>query len=660
MTNFIYDNTTLAYPKTDLNPIPPGGNPAQYFVASNWNDLAQAVVDLRDVIRSGKYHGFTEQSSDPAPSAYTSSYLWVRTSDKQLLHHRSDGTTRALADKSSDLLPDTDNTYGLGNASKRWASVYGTVLAASTYVQFSNGASAGVSASGTARLRYNNSSLQIQVSVNGGAYVSIIGSPITSKGDLLTHDGTDQIRLGVGTNTQVLTADNTAPSGLKWASAGTSSPLSTKGDIYVYSSVNTRQPVGSNGQVLSADSAQTTGLNWITLTSYTAPLTTKGDLFTRSSSADARLGVGTDGQILSSDSTQTTGLRWITTTTFTSPLSTKGDIYVRNASVDVRLAVGSDGQLLSADSTAATGLKWIAAPTTGIGGSLTIGRVPYASASTTISDTTLYWDNTNGRLGVGVSVPTVSLDVLGSALVSVSVALGGSGNASFFEWGAGQSAAVSGASTGRIRFNASTGKLQYSQATSAYADLSTLDVKDVKVSSGDTTPGYIFDKLVAGSAVSIIKNNAGGNETITLAHSASNFGATADKVTSVLRASVAESHTFATPKVVCQFPFNPQDYTLTNTTRSLKFRAVATNGDTGITTHCQLYNVTDSESIAILNFTAATPTVAETTLTIGASAGQVDDALKTYEVRIWVDSPDGTDDSIELGSAELAVINTIN
>lgn len=44
-------------------------------------------------------------------------------------------------------------------------------------------------------------------------------SPLTTKGDIIVHNGTDNIRVGVGTNNQVLTADSTTASGVKWADA---------------------------------------------------------------------------------------------------------------------------------------------------------------------------------------------------------------------------------------------------------------------------------------------------------------------------------------------------------------------------------------------------------------------------------------------------------
>jgi hypothetical protein len=42
------------------------------------------------------------------------------------------------------------------------------------------------------------------------------------------------------------------------------SPLTTKGDIYTYSTTQDRLPVGTNGQILISDSSQPTGLRWST------------------------------------------------------------------------------------------------------------------------------------------------------------------------------------------------------------------------------------------------------------------------------------------------------------------------------------------------------------------------------------------------------------
>jgi hypothetical protein len=51
-------------------------------------------------------------------------------------------------------------------------------------------------------------------------------------------------------------------SGAAWLGVGGSSPLTTKGDVYTFSTVDTRLGVGANGTVLTADSAQATGLTW--------------------------------------------------------------------------------------------------------------------------------------------------------------------------------------------------------------------------------------------------------------------------------------------------------------------------------------------------------------------------------------------------------------
>jgi len=55
--------------------------------------------------------------------------------------------------------------------------------------------------------------------------------------------------------------------GTSWVAVGTASPLTTKGDVWGYSTTNARVPVGADATVLTADSTQALGVKWAAVSS---------------------------------------------------------------------------------------------------------------------------------------------------------------------------------------------------------------------------------------------------------------------------------------------------------------------------------------------------------------------------------------------------------
>ena len=78
-------------------------------------------------------------------------------------------------------------------------------------------------------------------------------NPTLAAGELGYETDTGKVKIGNGS-----TAWNT----LAYLGGGSVSPLTTKGDLWGYSSADARIPVGSDGQVLVADSSVGLGVKW--------------------------------------------------------------------------------------------------------------------------------------------------------------------------------------------------------------------------------------------------------------------------------------------------------------------------------------------------------------------------------------------------------------
>jgi len=105
----------------------------------------------------------------------------------------------------------------------------------------------------------------------------------------------------------------TAGTNISWdgntlnAAAGGSSPLTTKGDLSGYDTVDARIPIGTNGQVLTADSTEGLGVKWDTPASGVTDHTLLSNIGTKThATLDSE--VGANNSKISFDSTSSTKL----------------------------------------------------------------------------------------------------------------------------------------------------------------------------------------------------------------------------------------------------------------------------------------------------------------------------------------------------------------
>lgn len=191
--------------------------------------------------------------------------------------------------------------------------------------------------------------------------------------------------------------------------------------------------------------------------------------------------------------------------------------------------------------------------------------------------------------------------------------------------------------------------------------LSNLNVSLVVADIVPNTNDALVFCLRRGTSVYFLRGGsiADGETLNPFAAASSSIGASGEKFVGIVGIGARATNPSATPLVVGAIEFDPTVYSLTGTTLSLVFRAIGAIGNPGLTAHAKLYNVTDAEDVATVDFTATSTSSQELALTIGVAAGNIKSGSRIYEVQIWVDSPINPGDTAELYSATLRVINTI-
>ena len=198
---------TVTHSKVSAIPDDPAAVAAGEVVPSDWN-ADHAIVG------AAEFDQATKSSSVPA-----SPYNISSADHGKVIKFRDTGTGSYLTAVLPSRASVTDGFYV-------W--LVSNTSSASEYVKLSPNAGDGLNGTAGDIDIYDEGSALVIADANLSNNWLVLSwnrnfaqlAPATTKGDLVVHNGTANVRLPIGTNTHVLTADSSTATGVKWAAAG--------------------------------------------------------------------------------------------------------------------------------------------------------------------------------------------------------------------------------------------------------------------------------------------------------------------------------------------------------------------------------------------------------------------------------------------------------
>ena len=342
--------------------------------------------------------------------------FWDKTNDRLGVGNGAPAETLSVGTSSQFQVDDTGNILRIHDVPYNWPNVPG---GASTFLEndgsgnlswttiapggvTSVAASSPLSVSGPAGTPTVNLTGVVAIA-NGGTGQSTQTAafdalaPTSAKGDLVVHNGADNVSLPVGTNGTVLLADSTDAEGVVWGQVNLASTATVTGTL----------PVGNGGTGQSA-------------------LTANNVLVGNGTGAVQLIPPGSSGDVLTWNGTNwlsappTGGGGGVTSVTASAPVVSSGGAFP-----NISLTAGTSTN----DVLTWNGSAWVSAPPSGGGVSSVTASAPLASSGGATPDISLTGIIPVANGGTGQSSLTLNNVVLGNGTSAVqTVAPGTSGN----------------------------------------------------------------------------------------------------------------------------------------------------------------------------------------------------------------------------------------